>query len=53
MLNQITSIDSGMENVPGFEITTASGKTIKVLISAKDKAILLSKLGELRHDKKQ
>lgn len=51
MLNQIASIDSGMENVPGFKITTTSGKTIKVLISAKDKAILLSKLSELRNDK--
>lgn len=53
MLNQIASIESGMENVPGIKITTTAGETIKVLISAKDKATLLMKLGELRNDKKQ
>lgn len=52
MLNQIASINSGMEKVPSFKITTTAGKTIDVLISAKDKATLLSKLSELRNDKK-
>ena len=52
MLNQIASIDSGMEKVPSFKINTTSGKTIKVLMNAKDKATMLSKLTKLRNDQK-